>query len=275
MNVMVRRGGPGDEDAVAELYLRARKAAAASGSIPAPVHTDDEVTDWIARIVIPRLELWIAESFEGKISGILVLDGEWIDQLYVDPDLTGHGIGGKLLDLAKRERPEGLRLWTFASNAGAQRFYERHGFVAVKYTDGSENEEGAPDMQYALRPSRPSTTGDRARVRASSAHKVPKRAPLQLVVGERVTVGERDHQWPEFVFVTSTQGEGWVPARHLSASSGEAVVQHAYDTTELPTQVGDLLEVVEEDLVGGWLRCRDGSGREGWVPVSTVRPHDE
>ena len=79
--------------------------------------------------------------------GLLVLDGDWVDQLYVEPALTGRGIGTKLLVLAKRERSGGLRLRTFASNLGAQRFYERHGFAEADRTDG-DNEEGAPDILY-------------------------------------------------------------------------------------------------------------------------------
>jgi GNAT superfamily N-acetyltransferase len=51
---------------------------------------------------------------------MLVLDGEWIDQLYVDPTHTGHGIGSRLLEVAKRERPSGLRLWTFVSNSDSR-----------------------------------------------------------------------------------------------------------------------------------------------------------
>ncbi len=35
------------------------------------------------------------------------------------------------------------------SNRGAQRFYERHGFVEIGRTDGTDNEERAPDIQYA------------------------------------------------------------------------------------------------------------------------------
>jgi len=50
--------------------------------------------------------------------------------------------------VAKRERPQGLQLWTFASNAGAQRFYDRHGFVETRRTDGRDNEEGLPDILY-------------------------------------------------------------------------------------------------------------------------------
>ncbi|CAA9412428.1 MAG: hypothetical protein AVDCRST_MAG35-1509, partial [uncultured Quadrisphaera sp.] len=49
----------------------------------------------------------------------------------------------------------GLALWTFASNVAAQRFYERHGFVAGDRTDGSGNEERAPDVRYAWRPEPP------------------------------------------------------------------------------------------------------------------------
>jgi uncharacterized protein YgiM (DUF1202 family) len=61
-----------------------------------------------------------------------------------------------------------------------------------------------------------------------------------------------------------------VPARHLPASSGTAVLNTSYDTTELPTQVGDRLEVLAEDNASGWLWCRSGSGREGWVPINTL-----
>lgn len=89
-------------------------------------------------------------------------------------------------------------------------------------------------------------------------------------------VGDRDTEWPEFVFVTAADGDGWVPARHLSQSSGTAVVRTAYDTTELPTRVGEELEVIAEDLRSGWLWCRAATDRHGWVPVRTVQdPHQE
>ena len=93
-------------------------------------------------------ELWLAETQPGSVAGILVLDGGWIDAVYVEPQLTGRGIGSELVALAKRERPQGLQLWVFESNAPAQRFYERHGFVAAQRTDGSGNEERSPDVRY-------------------------------------------------------------------------------------------------------------------------------
>lgn len=155
MDLMIRRAASGDADSASSLYLRARRAAAETGSIPPPAHRDDEVSKWIRHVVIPRRECWLAETPGGDVVGILVLDGDWIDQLYLDPSHTGRGIGSELVDLAKRERPRGLRLWTFVSNDGAQRFYERHGFSEVARTDGTTNEERAHAIQYVWKRSEP------------------------------------------------------------------------------------------------------------------------
>jgi hypothetical protein len=102
--------------------------------------------------------------------------------------------------------------------------------------------------------------------RVVTAHGTPDRPPLQVAVGDVVHAGDRDTDWPEFVFVTTATGSGWVPARHLSQPSGVAVVQTAYDTTELSTEVGDLLDVLDEDTASGWSWCRASGGGEGWVP---------
>ena len=75
------------------------------------------------------------------------------DTVYLSPGCTGRGIGSALLAVAKRERPQGLQLWAFQTNTGARRFYERHGFVEVRQTDGRDNEERAPDVLYQYRAS--------------------------------------------------------------------------------------------------------------------------
>ena len=121
---------------------------AADGTIPPPAHDDDDVRAWFASHVVRDAELWLAVGRAGTVVGVLVLEGPWIDQLHVEPTMTGQGVGSGLLELAKRERPDGLRLWTFASNAGAQRFYARHGFVEAHRFDGRDNEERAPDILY-------------------------------------------------------------------------------------------------------------------------------
>jgi GNAT superfamily N-acetyltransferase len=147
--MQIRRALHGEADDVAAVWWRSREAAVPE--IPPPVHREDEVRAWFAEMVLPEREVWVADD-GGAVAGILVLEGDWIDQLYVDPDHTGRGIGGRLMAVAKAQRAAGLRLWTFAANVRARHFYERHGFVATASTTG-DNEEGAPDVLYEWSPS--------------------------------------------------------------------------------------------------------------------------
>jgi GNAT superfamily N-acetyltransferase len=144
----LRRGTAADADIAAGIYLRARHHAIPE--IPPLVHSDDEVLHWM-RGVLDQQEVWLACADNRVPLGLMVLDGDWVEQLYVDPPWTGRGLGTRLLELAKQRRPEGLQLWTFASNVRAQRFYERNGFSIEERTDGSGNEEHAPDLRYAWR----------------------------------------------------------------------------------------------------------------------------
>jgi L-amino acid N-acyltransferase YncA len=105
MDLKLRRGTDPDAVAVAALYLRARKAAKAT--IPMTAHTDDETRRWIAERVVPHTELWVAEDDGGGLVGLLVLDQDRVDQLYVEPTLTGRGIGSELIGAAKARAPEG------------------------------------------------------------------------------------------------------------------------------------------------------------------------
>lgn len=82
----------------------------------------------------------------------MVLDGSDLDQLYLCPDHRGRGLGGRFVDLAKEQRPDGLDLWCFQINGPALRFYARHGFEEVERTDGARNEEREPDVHLRWRP---------------------------------------------------------------------------------------------------------------------------
>jgi GNAT superfamily N-acetyltransferase len=143
-SAILRRATGGEASALADLWLRSRYASVPA--IPRPAHRDDDVREWFARVVLPTREVWIAEVNEHLVA-LVVLDGDWIDQLYVDPEWFGRGLGSQLVNLAKELRPAGLDLWTFQSNERARRFYERHRFRPQEVTDG-ENEEGVPDVRY-------------------------------------------------------------------------------------------------------------------------------
>ena len=148
-DLSLRPAGPDDAGDIAHVHLVSRAAAAAVGSMPPGVHPDSEVEVWLA----DRLrtdEVWVAEV-DAVVVAYARLTAEWLDDLYVLPEHSGHGIGTALLELAKALRPDGFGLWVFETNAGARRFYADHGLVEVERTDGSENEERAPDLRMRWR----------------------------------------------------------------------------------------------------------------------------
>jgi ribosomal protein S18 acetylase RimI-like enzyme len=145
IKAMIRRHRPDDVDAIAELYER----SFATLSFLPTLHTLEEHRAWFGQIVRQR-EVWVWEE-EGAILGFIVLGDATVDYLYVEPEMTGRGIGSALLDHAKERRPGGFSLWTFQQNEGARRFYERHGLHVIRLTDGEGNEEKTPDALYAWR----------------------------------------------------------------------------------------------------------------------------
>jgi ribosomal protein S18 acetylase RimI-like enzyme len=146
-DVLIRRSEAVEAPQVADLFL-----ASFGARYDFPLaHTPDEVRGWVAEDLLPTTETWVAVAGD-ELVGFLSLREAFLEQLYLAPWWTGHGVGSRLVELAKQRRPAGLELFTFQVNDGARRFYERHGFVAVWFGDGSENEEGQPDVRYAWRP---------------------------------------------------------------------------------------------------------------------------
>ena len=149
--VRIRRPRAGDiateADATATMYLAARRAMLPDLRDP---HTEAETRAWMRNTVFTRYSVRLAEA-DGQIVGFAARDGAWLMQLYMKPGWTGRGIGTNLLHEVLADAAFAtpvLRLYTFARNAGARRFYERHGFVAVAFGDGSTNQEGEPDVRY-------------------------------------------------------------------------------------------------------------------------------
>ncbi len=153
-DLTLRPADAGDLEELAELYIATRRASLPA--MPAPVHDDASIRAWFTGLALAgsggAKEIWIAEAGDqgpGEILGFAVLDRGWLDSLYVGPQHQARGIGTALLDLVKAQRPDGFALWVFASNTGARGFYHRHGLVELEHTDGSANEERAPDVRMA------------------------------------------------------------------------------------------------------------------------------
>jgi ribosomal protein S18 acetylase RimI-like enzyme len=143
--IAIRRAAADDAPAAADVFLRSFRAALPTVRL---AHDDADVRRHFAEVVVAQHETWVAVE-GGAVVALLALHDGTVEQLYVAPERTGEGIGSRLVALAKERSPGGLRLFTFQVNAGARRFYERHGFAVEALGDGSGNEEGEPDVLYA------------------------------------------------------------------------------------------------------------------------------
>lgn len=142
----LRPGGRQDLSAMAEQFVRVR--AASVPQMPPSAHTPDGVRKHFESWDLNRREVWVAEA-AGRILGHLVLDDDWLEGLYVEPDAQRVGVGSALLDVAKMRRPDGFALWVFVTNRKARSFYRAHGLLDLEETDGTANPELAPDLRMA------------------------------------------------------------------------------------------------------------------------------
>lgn len=137
-----------DADAIANVYLTSRKKFIDFAPL---IHTDENIYQWVRRTLIPSEKVIVAEE-NGMIIAMMALTNEKnigkITQLYIIPEAVGRGVGTSLLKKAKEILGSPIQLYTFAQNIEARRFYERHGFEAIKFSDGSNNEEKCPDILY-------------------------------------------------------------------------------------------------------------------------------
>lgn len=141
--IPLRRATRADMSACALIHRAAFDAA-----LPwlAGLHTPEEDHVFFSGPVFDAGEVWLAGE---PPAGFIALHEAWIDHLYVAPNSQGQGLGRALLAKALEDGSE-RRLWTFQANARARRFYERHGFIAERFTDGAGNGEREPDVLYSL-----------------------------------------------------------------------------------------------------------------------------
>jgi 8-oxo-dGTP pyrophosphatase MutT (NUDIX family)/GNAT superfamily N-acetyltransferase len=134
----------GDAANCARVYTRSK--AFALPEVPEP-HTEPDIAKWMAEVAIPTMDVWVAEV-DGVVVGQFMLVPGWLHHLYIDPSWIGRGLGDRFMTLVRQRHPQALQLWAFQSNGRGRRFYERHGFTAVEFTDGAGNQERWPDVRY-------------------------------------------------------------------------------------------------------------------------------
>lgn len=139
----IRRATTADADAIAAVFSPSRRLL----KFLPELHTIEEDRWFIEHVILKECEVTVIHSRD-RIGAFLARDGSEIRLLHTHPALIGHGAGSLLLLHAKAHGPGTLELWCFQANDKARRFYERHGFTPVAFTNGERNEVKTPDVRY-------------------------------------------------------------------------------------------------------------------------------
>jgi GNAT superfamily N-acetyltransferase len=148
MTLRLRPATMADAPLIAQILIDTR---AAFMPYAPSAHSDPELHAWVAERLVPGGGVTVAQC-RGTVVAVMATEhtdaAAWISQMAVTPSLVGQGIGRRLLAHALATLPSPIRLYTFQANTGARRFYERHGFRAIRFGDGRDNEERCPDVLY-------------------------------------------------------------------------------------------------------------------------------
>lgn len=112
------------------------------------------------------------------------------------------------------------------------------------------------------------------KTRVREAHVRSYEAPIVAQAGDRVRLGRRDDDAPDWIWVEHEQTEltGWAPVSFLEiGNTGDwAICKRDYAARELTVENDQLLETC--GAVAGWTWCRAMDGQEGWVPSEKLLP---
>lgn len=102
--------------------------------------------DLVEKQILPQAETYIYAD-KRKIKGFIsVLDGNYIGALFVKNEFQGQGIGKKLLEYVRRQRPN-LSLKVYAQNTQALGFYQKQGFKII--SEALEEATGEKELLMA------------------------------------------------------------------------------------------------------------------------------
>lgn len=122
----IRQGLPADVPRALEIW---RAAVDATHGFLTP-EDRVEIDRMVAEQFLPQAELWLAEDGDGHVLGFLVMEGDEIDALFVDPAVHGQGYGTALIEHALALSPRAM-VEASEQASNALPFYEARGFVRI------------------------------------------------------------------------------------------------------------------------------------------------
>lgn len=150
--MLVRRARPEETETVRDLVQRVVDETYGGLWSPVPVPIED--ADWS--------RAWVAISTD-RLAGMVLTEGEWVDDLWVLRQHRGRGFGRALLKRGEAEIIERghriLRLRVVASNAAAISFYEHcgwrvhgevcHEHLPITFVEMIKTTSGTSSVRYA------------------------------------------------------------------------------------------------------------------------------
>ena len=215
------------------------EAASVGPGLPPSSRTPEEVRAWCRSLLDqPGRELWVATR-DTVLLGFVVLEGEWVNLLFVHPGRPARGVGAALLELIKSLRPHGFGLRAYQINERARAFYAKHGLVELERTDGSGYLDAEPDVQMAW-------LGDdplgylRRRIDA-----VDDELAVLLARRTALTAAVQDHK--------ATTGEYAGQRGRDPGREAEIVARMAEHVPELgPERIARVMHTVIEESIAAW-----------------------
>ena len=109
------------------------------------------------------------------------------------------------------------------------------------------------------------------KVRVIKSYKSAYPEPISFEVGEAVSLGEMDDEYPGWIRVTTADGNtGWAPLKYLvSSGPNDAIARSQYSAQELSAEAGESLELIKQ--LDGWAWCLNDEGRHGWLPSALLQ----
>jgi GNAT superfamily N-acetyltransferase len=108
-----------------------------------------EDRDYFQNHVLKENRVWVVDV-DNRPVAFMAMNKDFVDQLYIDPKYWRQGIGISLLNVARKQSPEHVWLYTLQINVNARAFYEKNGFIAEKF-GVSPPPESEPDVEYHWR----------------------------------------------------------------------------------------------------------------------------
>lgn len=126
----LRPARPGDMAAVADIWHPAWHLGHA-GHVPDGLTAARTLEAFHERTPARVADTTVAEV-DGRVAGFIMVVGDEVEQVFVDPALHGAGVAAPLLAEAERQVAEAgydeAWLAVVTGNARARRFYEKHGW---------------------------------------------------------------------------------------------------------------------------------------------------